>query len=166
MIFNLFSKLISKESSRVGISLNYGLTILIKKIKDIHYLLQSFCHVSLSQSVHIISAYFRKRFAFESQYGLNRSLQNSQCKNFNIIWFHFALNVSRVITFYTKYKRIFAIKGFMKLCHAKCGKKITLLPSIFLYCKFAYFFVFFCSKQILSSKLALLRYMFNILFHC
>ena len=142
MIFNLFSKLISKESSRVGISLNYGLTISIKKIKDIHYLLQSFCHVSLSQSVHIISAYFRKRFAFESQYGLNRSLHNSQCKIFNIIWFHFALNVSRVITFYTKYKRIFAIKGFMKLCHAKCGKKITLLPPIFLYCKFAYVFVF------------------------
>ena len=152
MIFNLFSKLISKESSRVGISLNYGLTILIKKIKDIHYLLQSFCHVSLSQSVHIISAYFRKRFAFESQYGLNRSLQNSQCKNFNIIWFHFALNVSRVITFYTKYKRIFAIKGFMKLCHAKCGKKITLLPSIFLYCKFAYFFVFFVQNRYLVQN--------------
>jgi len=120
----------------------------------------------VSQSVHIISTYFRKRFAFESQYGLNRSLQNLQCKNFNIIWFNFALNVSRVITFYTMYKRIFAIKGFMKLCHAKCGKKITLLPPIFLYCKFAYFSLFFCSKQILSSKLGLLRYVFYILFHC
>ena len=144
----------------------HEITICIKRIRDIYYLLQSFCQVSVSQSVHIISTYFRKRFAFESQYGLNRSLQNLQCKNFNIIWFHFALNVSRVITFYTMYKRIFAIKGFMKLCHAKCGKKITLLPPIFLYCKFAYFSLFFCSKQILSSKLVLLRYMFYILFHC
>ena len=121
---------------------HYGLTILIRRIRDIHYLLQSFYQISLSQAVHIIYTYFRKRFAFESQYGLNRSLQNSQCKNFNIIWFHFALNVSRVITFYTKYKRIFAIKGFMKVCHAKCGKKITLLPPIFHYSKLAYFFSF------------------------
>ena len=121
---------------------HHEITICIKRIRDIYYLLQSFCQVSVSQSVHIISTYFRKRFAFESQYGLNRSLQNLQCKNFNIIWFHFALNVSRVITFYTMYKRIFAIKGFMKLCHAKCGKKITLLPPIFHYCKLAYFFSF------------------------